>query len=159
MFRLSCRRGRGGHGNCHASAIRTLDRRNKAVAQPRPSFDKSSALRRISKDAAQLVNRCVQAVVERHIGVRPKLLTKRLSIHHLPSALDQRFQDLEGFLFQLNAHAVLANLTRFERDFESAESHNRGQVFHFIHGSARGISWPRPQAARPILSFSLKFLN
>jgi len=159
MLRLSCCRARGGRGNCHAFAIRTLHRRNEAIAQPWPSFDKSSALRRIPKDAAQFVNRCVQAVVERHIGVRPKLFAKRLSIHHLSGALDQRLQDLERFLFQLNAHAVLANLTRFERDFESAESHNRRQVSQFIHGLYPGDFLASTQAARPILSFSLKFLN
>jgi len=77
-------------GNRHAITIRPLHRRDKPVAQPRSCFDKSRALRQIPEDAAQLVDRCVQAVVERDMGIRPKLLAQALSPYYLPGVLDQR---------------------------------------------------------------------
>jgi len=65
---------------------------------------------------------------------------------------------LEGFFFQLDAHAVLAKFTRFERHFERAESHNRKQILQFIHGLCPGDFLASTPGCPPILSFSLEFL-
>jgi len=45
-----------------------------------------------------------------------------LAFHHLAGIFDQHFQDLKRFLFQLDAHAVLANFAQFERNFKCAKA-------------------------------------
>lgn len=124
----------GGRGNCRAIVIETLYRCDEAVAQARTRFNESRALREISKDTAKLVHRRIQAVVEGHVRIGPQFFAQRLSPYHLSGAFDQSLQNLEGFFFQLNAHAVFTKLPRFERDFEGAEAHRRRQVFHVSHG-------------------------
>lgn len=99
MLRWPRCRTRRVRGNRHVIPIQPLHRCHKPIAQTRPSFDVSRTLRKIPKDAAQLVDRGIQAVVEGHIGIRPEFLAKHLSSYHLPGALDQHLQDLEGLFF------------------------------------------------------------
>jgi len=87
-------------------------------------------------------------VLERHIGIRPELLAKRLSLHDLPSILDQYLQNLKWFFFQLDPHAMFANLAGLERNFERAETRYRGQALFMIHRLHRRFSLASTQVAR-----------
>ena len=114
--------------------MHVFHRSDEPVTQSRTRLDISRTLRPIPQYTAQFVDRRVQAVVERHMRIRPQFLAKRLPPDHLSRVFYQRLQDFKGFLFQLNPHAVLSNLTQFERNFESAEARHRGQAFYIIHG-------------------------
>jgi len=80
-------------------------------------------LRQVSKDTATLVHGRIQAVVEGHVGIGPQFFAQRLSPHDLSGAFDQSLENLEGFFFQLDAHAVFTKLPRFEPDFERSEAY------------------------------------
>src|SRR5205807_10038817 len=77
-----------GHRNRQVIPVHPLHRRDKTIAQSRARLDKSRALRRVPQDAAELVDRRIQAVVERNIGVWPEFFAKRLSPYHLSSAFN-----------------------------------------------------------------------
>jgi hypothetical protein len=144
-------------GNRRAMVIEPLHWCDEAVAQARTRLNESRALRWISEDTAKLVYRRIQAVVEGHVRIGPQFFAKRLSPYHLSGAFDQSLENLEGFFFQLNAHAVFTKLPQFEGDFEGAEAHKTSQVFHVSHGLHRGISLASTQVARRSFPFLLSF--
>jgi len=66
-----------------------LDRRDESVAQPRKRFHEARVLREIAQNAAQFVDRRIQAVFVADVGVRPELLAKRPASHHLACMFEQ----------------------------------------------------------------------
>jgi hypothetical protein len=98
-------------------------------------------------------------VLERHVRVRPELLAKGLAPDDLSGVFNQCLQDFEGFLFKLDAHAVLANLPQFEGNFECAKTSYQGQALHVIHGRYPGDLPGLDPGCPPLLPLSLNFLT
>jgi len=96
-------------------------------------------------------------VVEGDVRIGPQFFAQRLSLYYLSGAFDQSLQNLEGLFFQLDAHAVLTKLPRFERHFERAKAHQRRQVFLVRHGLYPG-DFPGLDLRLPAVSFHLEFL-
>jgi hypothetical protein len=65
----------------------------------------------------------------------------------MPGTLEQHFQDLEGFLFQPDAHSVLAKFARVEIDFERAETYYEGCALSVVHWSFSAARRPRRSVA------------
>jgi len=69
--------------------LRQLNGRDKSVAQARKGFHKARALRKIAKNASQLIDRSIQAVFEADISVGPQLLAKPLPRYNFTRIFQQ----------------------------------------------------------------------
>ena len=91
--------------------IHVLNRNNQAIPSPGQSLHISRSSRFIAKCSPEPLDRIVQADVKIHERVRgPKPLAKFLAGNNLAGSLDQKGQELEGLVLQLNFQPMFAKL-------------------------------------------------
>src|SRR5215470_2937884 len=101
------------------------DRRNEAVATARQGFDKTRIVGRIAECFAQFVDGRVQAVVEVDERIRgPVVVAQLFPGHHFAWPLQQDGKDVKRLFLQLDAHALLMQLTRAEIYLKRSKAQN-----------------------------------
>lgn len=94
---------------------RQLDHPDKSVASPWKSFDKSGIDSSISQTVPELTDRPIQALLEiPHGGPRPDELLKLFTADQFARPGEQRSQNPEGLLRELDFDPVLSQLCSLE---------------------------------------------
>jgi len=117
------------HSRCppHRSAVECepnlsdLSRRNKSIATPRQSLDKTGTFRRIAQHLANLVYGSIQVVIEIDKRVRPKPLLQSFPSDHLTGSLQQDGENLERLAREFEFHSSLAQFSCPKVNFEGSE--------------------------------------
>jgi hypothetical protein len=76
----------------------------------------------VAKGLAETINRLVEAAFEVDLSVRPEPQTKLVAGDDLPGAFDQRRQDLERLLRQLDSQALLEEFAAGNVDFKDSKA-------------------------------------
>ena len=85
------------------------DRSHEAIAATGQGFDEARAVGGIAKSFAELVNRGIQTVVEINKGVGgPDLSAKLFAGDDFAGPLQQKAEDMERLILELDAHALFA---------------------------------------------------
>ena len=86
-------------------AIATLDRCNKPISPSRQSLDKPRVLRRVPQHFANLIDGCVEVVIDVNEGVGPEALLQFVATYYFTRSLQKNCQHLKRLAgeFQLDA--------------------------------------------------------
>ena len=134
-----CRRGR-------CSRRCTAQRTDEPVAAAWQRLDIARDVGRIIERLAQAPNRRVQAglEVDERIG-GPEAIAQCLAGDELARTLEQRLQNRDGLVGNLEARGAVAQLPRPPVERERAESNHRGDILFLVHGA---IARPREREGR-----------
>jgi hypothetical protein len=99
-----------------------LYRRNKTITAPRQSLNEARGFRRVSQYLTNLVNRCVEVVIDIDKGVWPQPFLQILPGHNFAGTLQQNSQDLERLTGKFELDSTFAQLPYPKVDFEGSES-------------------------------------
>src|SRR5439155_21087033 len=84
---------------------------DEAITTAGDGLDKSRASRRIAQHFANLIDRCIQTVVEINEGVgRPELVTQFFSANYDARTFEEEFQTRKRLVLQAEALSLLAKL-------------------------------------------------
>jgi hypothetical protein len=75
---------------------RSFQLTDEPIPPPRQRLDKARSLGQVAQHFANLVNGCIQVVVNINKRVRPQPLLQLLTGHYFARALQQDAQDLKG---------------------------------------------------------------
>jgi len=100
-----------------------FDRRKKAVSQAGKSFDIKRIFSRVTERNAEAVNGSIQSAfeIDKNIG-GPESRTELFTRDQTSRRFDEGGKDLKWPMLQADAHAMLAQFSRFEVQLEGAES-------------------------------------
>jgi hypothetical protein len=87
---------------------RSFQLTDEPIPPPRQRLDKARSLGQVAQHFANLVNGCIQVVVNINKRVRPETLLQFLPGHHLTRALQQDAQDLKGLASKFQLHPTFA---------------------------------------------------
>ena len=104
------------------SRLSTFDRRDESVAPPRQRFDKARTFRRIAQHLANLVDGCVQIVIDIDESVRPQPLLQFVPGHNLAGGLQQDGQNLKRLASEFQLQPALAQFSRLKVNFEGGKA-------------------------------------
>src|SRR5439155_20913988 len=108
----------------HIGAPRHVHFGDEAITTAGVGLDKSRASRRIAQHFANLIERCIQTVVEINEGVgRPELVTQFFSANYDARTFEEEFQTRKRLVLQAEAPSLLAKLAGFEIGFEDSKAH------------------------------------
>lgn len=116
-----------------------LDCPDESVAAPRNRLYETRAFGRIAEGVTELLDRCIQTIVEVHEGVaRPQLLFQFLARENLPRLFQQSAQNLKRLFLKFDRFTILAQFTRMEVHLEVIEAQNRTRLRACSQGSPGG---------------------
>jgi hypothetical protein len=105
--------------------LHVFNRNNQPVSPSWQSLHVARTFRLITEGLPEPLNRIIQAHVEIYERVRgPKPLAKFLAGNHFAGPLDQKGQNLEGLVLQLNLQTMLAKLARVQICLERSEAYS-----------------------------------
>ena len=90
----------------------TLHRCDEAISTARKSFDKARVLSRVAQYLANLVDGCIQIVVDIDKRIGPELTLEFLSGHYFAGTFQQDAQHLKWLAAKFQFHPSLAQFAR-----------------------------------------------
>src|ERR1700730_6310625 len=122
---------------------------NEAVSLTRNRLDKTRALRRISQQFPQLVDRGVQTVLIPNKCVRPKPFAECAPGNQFPGLLQEQFQNLKRLFLKPDPHSVFTNLSEFQVDFKAPETQSRPGGFPLARCGSVPLGCTHDTSCRP----------
>src|SRR5580700_5171788 len=133
-----------GAGKCGCSLPRHVYRSQKSVPVARDGFDVTWALRGIAQGGAQLGHGFVEAAIKIDEGMgMPKFLAEFLAGYDFPRMFQQKRENLEGLLLQLDANTAFAQLCRAQIYFKDAKAPTLRAAFRALH-TGTPLWWQKP---------------
>src|SRR5580692_2391299 len=133
-----------GAARCGCSLARHVYESQKSVPVSRDGFDIAWTLRGIAEGRAQLGHGFVEAAIKIDEGVgRPKFLAEFLAGYHFPRMFQQKRENLEGLLLQLDSNTAFAQLCRAQIHFKDAKAPTLRAAFRALH-TGTPLWWQKP---------------
>jgi hypothetical protein len=106
---------------------------DEPIPPPRQRLDKARALGRITQHLANLVNGCIQVVIDVDKRVRPEPLLQFLPRHHVARTLQQNAEHLKRLPPELLLHSGLAQFAGAKINLEILKSQESKLVLYVCH--------------------------
>src|ERR1700688_741480 len=148
-----------GAARCACSLARHVYESQKSVAVSRDGFDIAWTFRGIAEGGAQLGHGFVEAAIkiDERVG-RPKFVAEFLAGYDFPGMFQQKRENLEGLLLQLDSNTAFAQLRRAQVHFKDAKAPTLRAAFRALH-TGTPLWWQKPSMSFACIQYRVRRLS